>query len=148
MILPDVNIYLAALREDQKWHKQTKEWLERQLALEGPIAVWDVTLASVVRIATNAKTYKPPTPIATVVEFCNTVRSSPRAIAASPSGSFWPIFCGLLQESGVTGADVSDAMIAALALDHGCTLVSFDRGFKRFPGLNWRQATALLQLRN
>ncbi|MFY9234691.1 MAG: TA system VapC family ribonuclease toxin [Fimbriimonadaceae bacterium] len=147
MILPDVNIYLAALREDQKWHKQTKDWLQIQLALEGPVAVWDVTLASVVRIATNAKTYKPATPIATVVQFCDTVRSSARAIAVGPSGSFWPIFCGLVQQGKVTGPDVPDAMIAALALDQGCTLVSFDRGFRRFPGLNWKRATALLKLR-
>ena len=36
------------------------------------------------------------------------------------------------------GNDVTDAYLAALAIEHGCEFVTVDKGFKRFPGLRWR----------
>ena len=35
------------------------------------------------------------------------------------------------------GNDINDAWLAALAIEHRATLVSTDRGFFRFPGLDW-----------
>ncbi|MBB4139932.1 DUF5615 family PIN-like protein [Microbacterium invictum] len=32
---------------------------------------------------------------------------------------------------------MSDAVIAAIAIEHGATVVSFDRDFARFPALRW-----------
>ena len=45
---------------------------------------------------------------------------------------------GLIERSGVRGAMVSDAYLAALAIEHGCDLVTTDSDFARFPGLRWR----------
>jgi predicted nucleic acid-binding protein len=36
----------------------------------------------------------------------------------------------------VLGGDVRDAHLAALAIEHGATLATTDRGFARFPGLS------------
>jgi predicted nucleic acid-binding protein len=33
---------------------------------------------------------------------------------------------------------VSDAALAALAIEHGTTLYTTDRDFARFPGLRWK----------
>jgi uncharacterized protein len=33
---------------------------------------------------------------------------------------------------------VADAYIAALAIEHGCELITTDGDFARFPGLRWR----------
>jgi predicted nucleic acid-binding protein len=33
---------------------------------------------------------------------------------------------------------VTDAHLAALAIEHGCELASTDAGFARFPTLKWR----------
>jgi predicted nucleic acid-binding protein len=30
---------------------------------------------------------------------------------------------------------------AALAIEHGCTFITFDRDYARFPGLRWREPT-------
>ena len=35
-------------------------------------------------------------------------------------------------------ARVSDAYLAALAIEHGCELVTTDSDFSRFRGLRWR----------
>ncbi len=48
--------------------------------------------------------------------------------------------CGLSgprEENGAAGSSTSDAHLAALALFHGLTLVSFDNDFARFPRLQW-----------
>jgi predicted nucleic acid-binding protein len=37
----------------------------------------------------------------------------------------------------VTGPRTTDAVLAALAIEHGATLASTDRDFTRFSGLKW-----------
>lgn len=44
---------------------------------------------------------------------------------------------GLLEETGAADNLTSDAHLAALALSHGATLLSFDNDFARFPRLQW-----------
>ena len=43
----------------------------------------------------------------------------------------------LLETIGTAGNLVSDAQMAALALDHDAVLHTADTGFVRFPGLRW-----------
>jgi predicted peptidase len=42
----------------------------------------------------------------------------------------------------VKGPLVTDAYVAALAIEHGCELVTTDSEFARFPGLRWRHPLA------
>jgi len=37
---------------------------------------------------------------------------------------------------------VTDARLAALAIEHGCEIISTDSDFSRFPGLKWRDPLA------
>jgi predicted nucleic acid-binding protein len=43
---------------------------------------------------------------------------------------------------GIKGPLVADAYIAALAIEHGCELITTDGEFARFPGLRWRHPLA------
>ncbi len=45
---------------------------------------------------------------------------------------------GLLRPLGAAGNLVTDAHLAALAVEHAAELVSYDADFSRFPGLRWR----------
>ena len=51
------------------------------------------------------------------------------------AGRFWEILPILLVESQAFGTLVSDAALAALALEHGAVLCTTDRDFTRFPGV-------------
>jgi predicted nucleic acid-binding protein len=44
----------------------------------------------------------------------------------------------LLARGKAAGNPVSDAHLAALAVEHGCELISTDADFSRFPRLRWR----------
>jgi predicted nucleic acid-binding protein len=61
------------------------------------------------------------------------------AISILPAGDrHWEILLRLLL-AGQAGSElVSDAHLAALAIEHGAMLCTTDRDFARFPGLGWR----------
>lgn len=49
----------------------------------------------------------------------------------------WNILDRLILESKVNGAKISDAVLAALAMEYGAALASTDQDFRRFPTLRW-----------
>ncbi len=53
----------------------------------------------------------------------------------APGPGHWAILKSLLRQAGTAGNLTTDAHIAALALEHGCTICSADNDFKRFPGV-------------
>jgi predicted nucleic acid-binding protein len=59
----------------------------------------------------------------------------PHVTAVGPGEHPWPILRNLLQANGTAGNLTSDAHVAALALEHGCTIASADGDFRRFSGV-------------
>ena len=53
----------------------------------------------------------------------------------APGARHWPILYRLLEATGTAGNLISDAHLAALALEHGATVCSTDHDFARFPGI-------------
>lgn len=47
-------------------------------------------------------------------------------------------FESLCRAANARGSLVADAYLAALAIEHGCTWITSDRDYARFPGLDWR----------
>jgi predicted nucleic acid-binding protein len=47
----------------------------------------------------------------------------------------WEIFQQLTEVSGIRGGSLTDAYLAAFAIENDATFVTFDRGFAKFPGL-------------
>jgi PIN domain len=54
----------------------------------------------------------------------------------APGRSHWDVFVGLC--TNVQGALVTDAYLAARAIEHGCELITADSDFARYAGLRWR----------
>jgi predicted nucleic acid-binding protein len=55
-----------------------------------------------------------------------------------PGERHWDIFKRLCIDADIKGPRVTDAWYAALAIEHGCSLISFDSDYARFPDLDWR----------
>jgi len=47
------------------------------------------------------------------------------------------VYGRLVADLGITGNLVTDAQLAALAIEHGLVVCSADTDFARFPGLRW-----------
>lgn len=138
MILPDVNVLLYAHRADAPGHPGYRDWLRSVLEGDEPVALPDVVATAVVRIATDRRVFRPPSTVDEAFSFVAALRSNPMALPVRPGPGVFSVFERLCREFGVRGADVSDAYLAAVAIDGGCTLYTADRGFARFPGLRWR----------
>jgi len=136
MQLPDANVLIYAHREDAPEHTRYAAWLLALTAGDEPFALSELVLASFLRIVTNPRIFEPATPMATAIAFCQRLVDWPRAAIVTPSRRHWDLFVKLCAD--VQGPLVSDAYLAALAIEHGCELVTTDSDFARFPGLRWR----------
>jgi hypothetical protein len=141
MQLPDVNVLIYAHREDAPEHNRYAAWLRTLTEADEPFALAEVVLASFLRIVTNARILDPPTPMDTALGFCQRLVDWPRAVMIAPSRRHWDIFVGLC--ANIQGPLVTDAYLAALAIEHGCELATTDSDFARFPGLRWRHPLAV-----
>ena len=63
--------------------------------------------------------------------------AQPVAGIVEPGERHWEILRGLLRDGQAAGPLVMDAVLAAIALEHGATVCTTDRDFSRFPGLTW-----------
>lgn len=136
MQLPDVNALIYAHREDAPEHKQYAAWLKALVEADEPFALAEVALASFLRIVTNQKIFDPPTPMEKAIAFCQHLVEWPRAVLLTTSRRHWDLFLDLC--ANVQGPLVTDAYLAALAIEHGCELITTDSDFARFKGLRWR----------
>jgi toxin-antitoxin system PIN domain toxin len=138
MRLVDVNVLVYAHRPDVPRHQGYGGWLHDLLAGQEPYGISDLVLSGFLRIVTNPRVFKQPTPIETALDFAGLVRSQPNHVPVEPGQRHWDIFTGLCLSAGVKGNLVADAYLAALAIESGSEWITTDRDFSRFPGLRWR----------
>ncbi len=93
-------------------------------------------LAGFLRIVTNPKIFRPATPMQTALVFCRRLVEWPRAVFVMPSRTHWVLFAKMC--NAIEGPLLTDAHVAALAIEHGCELITTDSDFSRFQGLRWR----------
>lgn len=137
LLLPDVNVLLAGFRSDHTHHRLARRFLDESRAGTVPIGCSDVALAGVVRLATNPRVFVRPDPVEAVMDFIE-VLSEPPAQLLQAGSNHWARFSELCRHLQLRGNLVPDAYLAALALEQGAELVTFDRGFGRYPRLRWR----------
>lgn len=135
MLCVDVNVLVHAFRPAAPRHRQVRPWLDVALIGREQVAILPLVGSAFIRIVTNRRAFPDPTPLPEAMDFVDALLAAPRALLVPPGPAQWALFTGLVRDLHLTGDDVPDAFIAAAALDLGATLVSSDRGFRRFPGL-------------
>ena len=142
MILPDVNVLVLAHRRDHDEHDQVRSWLEDEVNSDSPFALADLAVSGFLRIVTNPRIYQRPSRLATAVEFIDGLVEQPICIAVSAGPNHWPIFRRVLVAADARGNLVPDAHLAAIAIEHGATIATRDRGFARFADVRWLDPVA------
>jgi len=138
MRLPDVNVLLYAFRDAAPDHERYRAWLEATVEAEEPFAVADVVLSGFVRVATHPRIFDPPASLEEAFAFARVLRGAPTAVLVAPGPRHFDLFEKLCRDGSARGNLVSDAYLAAVAIESGSDLVTTDRDFARFPGLRWR----------
>jgi toxin-antitoxin system PIN domain toxin len=136
-VILDANLLLYARNRADPRHPAARAWLEE--ALNGPTRVglpwW--TLAAFVRIATNPRAFDVPLSPDDAARQVEEWLAAPRAWLAEPSVHYAEVFANLVRSYQVRGPLVTDAQLAALAIDHGVAVVSTDADFARFREVEW-----------
>ena len=139
MLLPDVNVLIYAHVEDSiPDHADYARWLTRLATGPEPFALSVLVLAGFIRVATNPRIFDPPSTLQQSSAFVSSLVERPTARMVGPGPDHMNILERLCRESGATGKLVADAQHAAVAIEHGCTMVSTDSDFSRFPSLRWQ----------
>ena len=146
MIMPDVNVLIYAHRAESPEHEAVGAWLRRVLDGPEPIALSELVLSAFLRIVTDRRAFKTPTPLDVAMRFVDAVASQPNARRVRPGARHWDIFSELVRQTGASGKLLADAYHAATALEHGCEWYTFDGDFARFPDLRWRHPLAPLRV--
>lgn len=142
MILVDANLLIYAGVASVPEHERSSEWLDTQLA--GPARVglpWHSLLAYL-RITSKRGGFAHAQPVAHAWAQVRAWLDQPAAWIPQPTERHAEILNSLLSEGMIAGDLVSDAHLAALAIEHGLTLCSNDRDFARFPNLRWMNPLA------
>lgn len=136
-MIVDANLLLYARNSADERHEPARDWLEAALNGRTRVGLPWWSLAAFVRIATNPRAFPHPlTPdeAATQVEDW---LEAPRAWMVEPTPDFRRVFTDLVRAHEVRGPLVTDAQLAALAIDHGVSLASTDADFARFREIEW-----------
>jgi toxin-antitoxin system PIN domain toxin len=139
MVISDVNVLIYAFRRGSTYHDECRGWLQGVIEGDEAFGVSELVMSAVVRIVTGTRHFGPPESLDDAFAFVNTVMNDDKAIRLSPGLRHWEIFERICRESLIRGNRTSDAYLAALAIEHGCELITTDGDFSRFKGLRWRR---------
>ncbi|PZS17215.1 MAG: hypothetical protein DLM57_08920 [Pseudonocardiales bacterium] len=132
MKLVDANVLIYAVNSDSAPHDRARSWLDSSLNGGETVAFAWVVLLAFLRLTTNPRAFARAW---SVVDACDQIEDwlgRPGAVTVEPTSRHVAILRGLLEHAGTAGNLSTDAHLAALAVEHGAQVVTFDRDFARF----------------
>jgi toxin-antitoxin system PIN domain toxin len=136
-MLVDANILLYAVDERSRGHSAARTWLEDSLNGSRRVGLPWPSLLAFVRIVTHPRALEAPLTPSDAWAYVADWLDAPAAWVPEPGRGYRDILGRLVCDLDLRGNLVSDAALAALALEHGLAVVSADSDFARFPGLTW-----------
>ncbi len=139
MKLVDANVLLYSVNSDAPHHETSRSWLDGALSGKATVAFAWVALLAFVRLSTKVGLFPSPLSIDGAMDRVHGWLQAPPAVVVEPSVDHARILRSLLGPLGAGGNLVNDAHLAALSIEHRCVIVSYDRDFARFEGVNLEQ---------
>jgi toxin-antitoxin system PIN domain toxin len=138
MTIPDANVFIHAVNGHCPQHRIAKDWLVQALAGTEPVGLAWAALLTYTRITTRPGLWPKPMSVDQAFTILDAWLAAPAAQIIHPGTEHSREVRRLLATSGTAGNLVMDAHLAALAIENGAEVVTFDRDFGRFKGLRWK----------
>jgi uncharacterized protein len=135
LIIPDVNLLLYAYHAGVVQHERARRWVEAAFSGNEPVRLPWLCIGAFLRIATHPQVFADPYTTVEAVSIVQSWFAAPAVAVIEPGERYWAILSRLVVDAQVRGALVTDAMLAAMAIEAGATLATTDRDFRRFDGL-------------
>ena len=137
MKLPDLNLLIYAIDRASPQHSAALRWWNEALSGAETVALsWHVLLGFI-RLTTNPRVMLEPLPPTDAMDYVERWLDHPITTVIEPTARHAAILRDLLDRLGTAANHVSDAHLAALAIEHGGEVYSADHDFGRFAGLTW-----------
>ena len=139
MTILDVNVLIYSYNPDALEHPATITWLDKLFHSGEIIGLPWPTISAFLRVCTDRRMRRRATQGSPEDAF-RRVRdwlAQPGVVLVHPGPRHLELLERLAVDNYAVGPLVSDAVLAALAIEHGATLASTDRDFSRFPNLRW-----------
>lgn len=135
MKLLDANLLIYAVNGDLPQHRAAKAWLEKVLSGIDSVGLPWVSVLAFLRLCTSRRVFAKPLSVEQAIAYIDEWLALPSVTLVRPGERHWAVLRMLLEQTGTAGNLTTDAHIAALALEAGCTVYSADHDFRRFPGV-------------
>jgi toxin-antitoxin system PIN domain toxin len=141
-MLIDANILLYAVDDTSRFHARAKAWLEEVLNAPRRVALpWPV-LTAFLRITTHPRALDRPLTPSAAWQFVAEWLAVDNVWIPTPTERHAEVLASLLATYDLRGNLVTDADLAALALEHGLEICSADTDFARFREVRWTNPIA------
>jgi len=140
--LVDANVLLYAVNTSARHHERSRRWLDGALSGVDTVAFAWLALLAFVRLSTKPELFPSPLSIDQAMDRVDAWTAAVPAVIVEPTPNHASLVRTLLAPLGVGGNLTNDAHLAALAIEHRCTIVSFDNDFGRFPTVAWQPPPA------
>lgn len=141
-MLVDANVLLYARDSESPFHERSRAWLTEHLNGSVRVGLPWPSLVAFVRIATHPRAYQHPLSPAEAWQQVGEWLAAEVSWVPAPTARHADVLGALIERYALHGNLVSDAHLAALAIEHGLTLCSADTDFARFSELRWRDPVA------
>lgn len=138
MRLVDANVLIYAVNSAAAQHEVARDWLDNSLGNSETVGFTWVVLLAFIRITTRVGLMPTPLDVPAALSVVEHWLAQTSAHTVNPGPRHAEILGALLGNTGSGGNLTTDAHLAALAIEHGAELWSFDRDFQRFSGLAFR----------
>ncbi|MGL5928559.1 MAG: TA system VapC family ribonuclease toxin [Dermatophilaceae bacterium] len=139
MKVVDANVLLYAVDGSATHHAASHAWLDDALAGVEAVGLPWASLVAFVRVSTHSSIQAHPLTADQATDIVDAWLGQPAAVVLQPDGRHFRRLRDLLPSTGAGGNLVNDTHLAALALQHRATVVTFDDDFDRFPGVRWER---------
>lgn len=144
MKIVDANVLLYAVNTDSDQHDASRQWLDASLAGADTVGFAWVPMLAFLRLTTHPSVFPRPWSVEAATEQISDWLSADSAVVVHPTARHHDVLRTVLGGTGTGGNLVNDAHLAALAIEHRASIVTYDVGFGRFDGVRWQRPSGLL----
>jgi len=138
VIVPDANLLLYAYDSESVFHSAAARWWSALLSDVEPVGLCPVVVFAFLRLSTHGKVFERPMSVGEASQCVASWLARPNARLLVAGPGHVESVCRLLAKAGTAGNLVTDAQIAALALEYGATVHTADTDFSRLSGVSWK----------
>lgn len=136
MKMPDANVLLYALDDTSARHAGAKAWLDAALSGAEEVGFAWVVLLAVLRLTTKSAVFARPLRASEAFDIIDEWLAQPCATIMHPTVRQMGLLRGLVTAAGTAGNLTTDAHLAALSIEYGAAVATYDADFSRFPGVS------------